>query len=524
MGAARLFRKLGIPAALLAAAAPLVAASLAPAHAQNAITWGKQTEVISYDPQFSGDGASWDLFFLVYQQLLSSDDNFHLAPALAEKWETVSPTSYRFHLQPTAAFSNGRPVVADDVVGSLKRLTDPQTGGVWGKQLGKVTAITAEDEHTVRVDLAEPNTAFLNVLPSAPLSILPMQEINDKSFDPKKTLLGSGPFAVAEHVQDQFWRLTRNAHFGVPGKPVADEFVIKVLTNDSARIAALRGGQVDVATFDSPDTPQLLSAVPNVKLLKQSTTNYFRLDVNARGEDTPMSDKRLRQAMHYALDRDAIVNIVFGGQTQVEHPIPTTLGLDACRKDDFYSLPRAERLAKAKALLKEAGKDGVKVGVIGSSALSIYSLIAQVIQSNLNEAGFSASVEKIPTADWYQRVFVAKPKFDLAVSWYAGYTDPAMIMYWWTPEGAKGWADGYTLPDDALTAAVQKLRELPNGAERLAVMSEACDLIDGDANVIALVGKPDYVAWRDDAVNVHFGASEGYFRMFKYAAEFSRKH
>jgi peptide/nickel transport system substrate-binding protein len=264
--------------------------------------------------------------------------------------------------------------------------------------------------------------------------------------------------------------------------------------------------------------------VPNVELLKQNTTNYFRLDVNARGEDSPMSDKRVRQAMQYALDREGIVNIVFGGQTQVEHPIPTALGLDACRSDDFYTMPRAARLAKARALLQEAGKEGVHVGVIGSSALSIYSLIAQVVQSNLNEAGFSASVEKVPTADWYQRVFVAKPKFDLAVSWYAGYTDPAMVMYWWTPEGAKGWADGYTLPDDALTADVQKLRELPNGPQRLAVMDQACGLIDADSNVIALVGKPDYVAWRDDLVNVRFDASEGYFRMFKHAEEFARKH
>lgn len=505
----------------------LVSGSVAlasPAHADGTITWGKQTEVISYDPQFSGDGASWDLFFLVYQQLLSTDDNFHLAPALAEKWDEVSSTSYRFHLQMRAAFSNGRPVVADDVVGSLKRLTDPKTGGVWGKQLGSVADIVAEDEHTVRVDLGAPNTAFLHVLPAAPLTILPMKELNDKSFDPAKTLLGSGPFMVAEHVQDQFWRLARNPHYGAQGKPLADEFVIKVLPNDSARIAALRAGQVDVATFDSPDTPQLLASVAGVKLLKQNTTNYFRLDVSAREEDAPFADKRLRQAMHYALDREGIVSIVFGGQSQVEHPIPTALGFDACRKDDFYALPRPDRLAKARALLKEAGKEGVHVGVIGSSALSIYPLIAQVIQSNLNEAGFNASVEKIPTADWYQRVFVAKPKFDLAVSWYAGYTDPAMVLYWWTPEGAKGWADGYTAPDDALTAAVQKVRELPNGPERLAAMDQACNLIDADANVIALVGKPDYVAWRDDLVNVRFGASEGYFRMFKYAEEFSRKH
>jgi len=495
-----------------------------PSQAGDTITWGKPTEVISFDPQHAGDGASWDLFFLVYEQLLSTDDDYHLAPYLAEQWEQISPTSYRFHLAKAAAFSNGRALTSDDVVGSFKLLTDAKTGGVWGKQLGKIAAIIAEDEHTVRFDLEEPNTAFLNILAASPTSILPIKELTDGSFDPKKTLLGSGPFLVAEHVQDQFWKLERNPHYWRKDRPVADEFVIKILPNDSARIAALRDGQVDIATFDNADTPQLLHGVPNVQVIKQNTTSYFRLDANAKGGDSPFNDKRVRQAMNYALDRESIAKIVFGGQAKVEFPIPSGLGVDACRNDPFYALPRSERLAKARVLLKDANKEGVEVGVIGASTLGIYSLIAQVIQANLDEAGFKAKVEKIPTADWYQRVFVTHPHFDLAVSWYAGYTDPAMILYWWTPEGAKGWADGYTAEDERLTSAIQQVRKLPNGSERLAAINTACDLINEDSNIVALVGKPDYIAYRTDLVNVRFGANEGNFRTFKYAEQFSRKH
>ncbi len=501
----------------------LVGAQSPPAFAGEAVTWGKQTEVLSFDPQFSGDGASWDLFYLVYQQLLSTDDNYHLAPGLARSWEQLSPTSYRFHLASNAAFSNGRPLMADDVVGSFKRLTDPKTGGVWGKQLGKITAIVAEDDHTVRFDLEEPNTAFLNVLAAAPTSILPIKELNEGSFNPKKDILGSGPFMVVEHVQDQYWKLARNSHFWRKDRPLLDEFLIKILPNDSARIAALRDGLVDVATFDNADISRLLQNEPKIKVFKQNTTNYYRLDVNAKEETSPLSDKRVRQAMHYAIDRDTIANIVFAGEAKPEHPIPTGLGFKACESDPYYSEPRPERLAKARALLKEANKEGVEVGVIGSSALAAYPLIAQVIQGNLNEAGFKAKVEEIPTADWYKRVFVPQPHFDMAVSWYAGYTDPAMVLYWWTPDGSKGWADGYTLPDDALTEAVKKIRSLPNGPERLAAMDAACGLIDDDANVIALVGKPDYIAYRDDLVNTRFSANEGYFRTFKYAEEFSRR-
>jgi peptide/nickel transport system substrate-binding protein len=194
-----------------------------------------------------------------------------------------------------------------------------------------------------------------------------------------------------------------------------------------------------------------------------------------------------------------------------------------CRDDPFYTTPRAERLEKARALLKEAGKEGAEIGVIGSSTLSIYPLIAQVIQASLNEASFKAEVEKIPAADWYSRVFVAETDFDLAVSWYAGYSDPAMVLYWWTPEGAAGWADGYTEFDDDLTAAIETVRTSPKGPDRLAAMDKACRLINENASVLALVSKPDYLAYREDLVTVRIGAKEANFNMLKYAEEFSRK-
>ena len=116
-------------------AAALTAGSLAlygtaQAGAGGSIAWGKPTEVISFDPHLSGDGASWSFFHLVYDQLLGTDDDFGLAPGLAQSWEELSPTSFRFHLNPGATFSNGRPVTAHDVVGNFRRITDPETGGV----------------------------------------------------------------------------------------------------------------------------------------------------------------------------------------------------------------------------------------------------------------------------------------------------------------------------------------------------------------------------------------------------------
>ena len=83
---------------------------------------------------------------------------------------------------------------------------------MWGKQLGEFEAIEAEDEHTVRFDLAAPNAIFLKILPLTTYSILPMQELEAGTFDPAVDILGSGPFMVSEHLQDESWTLARNPH------------------------------------------------------------------------------------------------------------------------------------------------------------------------------------------------------------------------------------------------------------------------------------------------------------------------
>ncbi len=500
----------------------LVFGGTANAESGGTISWGKPTEVISFDPHVSGDGASWSLFHLIYDQLLSTDDSFRLAPGLAESWEELSPTSYRFHLRSSATFSNGRPVTAHDVVGNFMRLIDPESGGVWGKQLGEIEAIEAEDEHTVRFDLAQPNAVFLKVLPLTTYSILPMQELDDGTFNPSMELLGSGPFMVTEHLQDESWTLARNPHYDREGHPLIDELIVRILPDDNARIAALRDGRIDLATFANPDTPLLLAGVPNVEVVVQNTTNFFRLDISAIEEASPFSDLRVRQAAHYALDRDAISQIVFGGDAVVDYPVPTGLGYDACRNDPFYVLPREERLARARALLEDAGATGARVGVIGSSTLMTYPLIAQVVQSSLNEAGFDAFVEQIPAAEWYARVFAPETDFDLAVSWFAGYTDPAIVLFWWTTAGMTGWANGYTVVDERIDALVAQARSLNDGPERDVALAEVCALINENSNVLALVNKPDYVAYRTDLIAARIGTNEATFNNLKYADEFSR--
>jgi peptide/nickel transport system substrate-binding protein len=243
------------PRALWAAAAlALVLAASGVRAEDKVITWGKPGEITAFDVHVAGTVASWELYQLVYETLLTTDGNLELQPGLAESWQQTSPTSYVFHLRPEAKFSNGRPVAAD-VIGSLKRIVNPETASYWARQFGVIAKMEAPDEHTVKVELEEPHTAFLPALAHITAAIIPIAEYEAGTFNPAEQLMGSGPFMVADHKQDESWTLVRNPYYWRKGYPLADRLEAPIIPDESARIAALRDGRIDYTTFDNPDTP-----------------------------------------------------------------------------------------------------------------------------------------------------------------------------------------------------------------------------------------------------------------------------
>jgi len=499
--------------------AGLAATCAMPTLAQDkTISWGKPAEITGFDVHVAGTVASWEMYQMIYETLLQADENLELQPALAESFEQTSPTSYTFTIRDGATFSNGRPVTADDVIGSLERIKDPETASYWSAQLGDIASMEAVDDRTVTVELAEPHPAFLPALAHISAAIIPIKELKDGSFDPTSQLLGSGPFMVEEHKQDEGWTLVRNPHYAREGYPLADRLDVSIIPDPSARIAALRNGRIDFTTFDDPDSPQMLAKDSNIKSKAQQTTNYYRIDVNAKSEDSAFHDKKVRQAMNLALDRQAIDDFVFAGTSEIDYPVPAAFGKEACRSLDTYALPREERIEKAKALLKEAGNEHPKVGLIAASSNPVNGRIAQVVQQSLGEAGFEVEIESIPVAEYLQRVFT-DGDFDFSISWLAGYTDPTMVIAWWNPDFAV-WNQAFQLTVPELSTALDEVKSMQDGPDRDAKLDEICGLIDDGANLLSLVSKTDYVVYRDDQIDVKVPAKSGSSDTFQYIEEF----
>jgi peptide/nickel transport system substrate-binding protein len=485
------------------------------------ITYAKEAEVTSLDPHTDYYGISWRIFFMVYDQLLSMGDNFGIEPGLAESWQQTSATQYVFNLRKNAKFSNGRPVVAADVVGSLERILDPKTAAFWKTQLGPISKLEADGDHVVRLEVERPHTQLLGALTGASASIIPIAEMKSGKFDPKKTLLGSGPFKVAEHLQDQSWTLERNPYYWRTGYPIADKLAILIIPDDSARIAALRDGRADIGVFLRPDTPSLLSGIDNITVVVQGSSNYYRLDFNSIWEKSPFRDKRLRQAVNLTIDRPKIVSIALAGNATVDYPIPAAFSsVHACRDLPSYTIPREERLKKARALVKEAGADGIQVNLIASPDEPAFPKIAQVIQEDLAGIGLKVNILQLPTPQWLDAHFV-KSQFDFAISWFAGYSDPAMVLSWWDPTFAV-WNKKFVTYDPKLGDLLAKIQTIPNGPEREDLFEKACLIIDDQASMIALASKNDIIAYRNDLITAKINKIEGYVDTLKYVWEYAR--
>jgi peptide/nickel transport system substrate-binding protein len=532
-------RRAGVVVAMAAAVALFVPGA---AQAQKSLSWGTGGDVDTMDVHIAGTVASWVMYQMVYETLLTTDKDLALRPGLAESWKQNSPTSYTLTLRKDAKWSNGRSVVAADVIGSLERIagaemnpagvaaakTDEEKkrasnriASYWSRQLGVIKSMTAPDERTVQVELEKPHTAFLAALAHITAAIIPMKEFKDGSYDPTKQLLGSGPFMVAAYKPKESWTLVRNPYYWRKGYPKVDTLNVLIIPDEAARVAALRDGRIDYSSFANPDIGRLVAGDNRLTVTAQNTTNYFRMDINALSDKSAFKDKRVRQAASLAIDRDALANIVFAGAARPDYPVPGAFGKAACKDVDTYRLPRAERLEKARNLIAATGKGSVDVELIASSGDPIYSRMAQVIQQNLKPVGINVKIQQMPVAEYLNRVFT-KGEFDAALSWLAGYSDPTMVIAWWNPKVAV-WNTGFQEYVPALADALEKVRGAADGPARDAQLVEICRMIDDGSNILALVSKVDFIVHRNDTMDIRLDPVSGSSSTYQYVAEFTSK-
>jgi peptide/nickel transport system substrate-binding protein len=473
-------------------------------------------EVNGLDPATADTARSWMIMGLAYDTLVGIGPNFEPVPQIAESWEQDGPTRYVFHLRPDATFSNGRAVTPDDVKGSIERLQG--AGGSWSGQVTVISSVEVTGEHEVTIDLAEPYTPLLGVLAHTNAAILPMQEIESGEIDPKTEMVGSGAYVATAHTQDESWSFAPNEHYYDKDALGIDDLELRIVADESSRLASIRDGSAQYAFFSNADAIDLLAGTPQATVVNQQNTDFFYLMLNSKDPDSPLADERVRFAVNAIADRAQLVDLATAGTAHPTGVAPYALP-DAC---DPAHLP-SQQLSDddIRALLKDAGAEGITLSLITWNSETGPGQIAQVLQQQLAEFDITLDLQIIDDGVWAEGVYgdpAVPMTSDLSLSWFAGYGDASIVTNWWrTTAGFTGrYMSGSAEQDAAITAAAQAT----SGDARTQAFTDLCEIVDEASEMVPLMNRPGVIAYRSDMVSPTINTDEGYGDILRYLSDF----
>ncbi len=362
-------------------------AVVTPAHAEDPVvlTIGIGEDIDSANPFTGLSSLAYEIFTLQYPTLTQyASEDFGIVPGLAESWEESPDQKYwTYKLRPGMKWSDGTPLTAEDVAYTFNRIIDGKYEKTnFGSYTESMVRAEALDDVTVRIEVSRPSPVmdhlFVFILPRHIWEGIDGKEVRkyENVGTPDSPTVGSGPFVMVERQPGQFTRLKVNPNWWGGERPV-DEVIFKVYNNPDALGQALKSGEIDFAQGLDLGVYESLQGIPEITTVSAQPASYSEIAFNTGaaledgkpiGDGNPLlKDKALRQALNWAVDRQAIVDKVLGGQgqpgTTIIPPLYTQWHLDPAN-------PYAYDPAKANELLDAAGypvgEDGIRADAQGN--------------------------------------------------------------------------------------------------------------------------------------------------------------
>jgi ABC-type transport system substrate-binding protein len=401
------------------------------------LVWLIASDVQTLDPTLASDGISWTLMLgTVSNGLYRYDEKSQMVPDLAAALPQVADGATRFtvSLKKGAKFHNGREITAADHKYAWERTANPATKS-WGSSYnlslkgaddfvaGKaldIAGIKVVDPYTLEFTLARPQSSFANVLAMSTNHPVPKEEVERLGDQFGQQPVLSGPFKLKEWVKGQKLTFVKNPDYYESGKPYLDAVEVQIAPPDVA-LLRVEKGEADFPYNNVPETeiPRVLAdSKLKTRVGRYVASNYHYLFMNVQME--PFTDRRVRQAVAQAIDKDALGKLLAGTAIQARGIYPPAVpGYDAAYKGLAYDPDRA------KALMKEAGLGDVSTEVWARTGRFAWTeVVMQSIQEDLGKIGIKAEIRMVAGPAFTAEVQKPKTVPMGLVFWGMDYPDP----------------------------------------------------------------------------------------------------
>jgi peptide/nickel transport system substrate-binding protein len=378
----------------------------------------RQQDSTTFDPIMTIQNADiWVMNNMNALLVRVSIDGTTIEPDLAENW-TISPDGkvYTMKLRPNLKFGDGSPLRASDARYSLLRLRD-QEGSVMAGMFADIDTIDIPDDRTVVINMKQKSAPFLAALAMFSAAILPEKALKEHGQEFGSKPVGAGAFNLKEWKRGQYISLEKNPYYWEAGRVKLDGVEWLYIPNDNARILKLQTGEADAAIFIPFNRAKELDDNKDINVHMDPSSRMDHMLVNHAHK--PLDDVRVRKAVYYALNRQAIVDVVTFGYGKVANSfIPAGAMYYNPANLDYSYDP-----VQAKKLLADAGVKDLTLDLLVTAGDSVHDQIAVMVKDQLGKVGIDVNIVKQEEGQQWESTVAGE--YDISVNyWTNDVIDP----------------------------------------------------------------------------------------------------
>ncbi|WP_100010494.1 ABC transporter substrate-binding protein [Lentibacillus sediminis] len=473
----------------------------------------------SLDPGSTTDGESSRVTRQILESLLDFEkDSFEIRPGLAHDWEVSDDgLSYTFYLEEGVTFHDGTPFNAEAVKTNFERWSDPEHeyaftddgyvyamygtmfGGYKGDEGHVIESINVVNDHEIEFVLSQPLGFFLQNMAMSYFAITSPAALEEHGAAINENPVGTGPFKFVSWTKDDSIVLEKFEDYRVDGLPKLDEVVFEVIPDNAARLIALRSGDIDIMDGLNPDDAAVVEQEEGLKLYTRAENNFGYVGFHT--QKPPLDQVEVRQAINYAIDKQAIADALYAGYATVaKNPLPPSyMGYNEDTEAYEYNPERAQEL------LAEAGyEDGLEIDLWTMPVARPYmpdpETVAQIVKNNLADVGITATIVRHEWAPYLEKTMQGEHEMFI-LGWSGTNGDPDYFLSSLLHGSNVGSSNRTFYENEEVDELLDQAKRAVDQEERAELYKEAQALISEDSPMATLVHSRPVLATSSDVLN-----------------------